>query len=103
MDTRNLKDATQIEVLTYTLNSLFRPQLDRPAGARILVRQPGFLEPANYARGRKITLLGTLSNVTPGRIGEADYRYPVVPAEQLRLWSYTDTRTRFSFGLGIRL
>jgi len=103
MDTRNLKDATQIEVLTYPLNSLFRPQLDRPAGARILVRQPGFLEPANYARGRKITLLGTLSKVTPGRIGEADYRYPVVLAEQLKLWSNTDTRTRFSFGLGIRL
>lgn len=103
VDTRNLQDATQIEVLTYPLNSSFRPQLDRPALARVLIRQNGFLEPQTYAEGRKITVLGTLQKIASGRIGEADYQYPVVEADKIKLWSENDNKTRFYFGFGLRL
>ncbi len=99
----NLRDVTEIEVLTYPLDRSFKPRLDQPAMARILIEQPGFLEPATYARGRKISVLGTLKKITRGRIGDADYRYPVVAADQIRLWRNRESRTRFSFGLGIRL
>ncbi len=103
VDTRNLKEVTQIEMLAYPLNSSFRPQLDRPAIARVLIRQAGFLEPETYSEGRKISVLGTLEKISSGRIGEADYQYPVVAAEKIKLWSTQDNKTRFYFGIGLRL
>jgi len=103
IDTRNLADSTQIEVLSYPLNSSFRPQFERKAQARILIIQPGFLEPESYGEGRKITVLGTLQKITSGRIGDAEYRYPVVAADKIKLWTARDNKTRFSFGIGIRL
>ncbi len=103
VDTRNLKEVTQIELLVYPLNSSFRPQLDRQAQGRVLIRQAGFLEPETYAEGRKITVLGRLEKISSGRIGEADYQYPVVAAEQIKLWTNQQAKTQFSFGIGLRL
>jgi outer membrane lipoprotein len=103
VDTRNLPNVTQIEVLAYPLDSSFRPRLNRQAIMRVLVQQAGFLEPQVYAKGRKITVLGTLQKIASGRIGEADYEYPVVAADKIKLWSESENKTRFSLGIGLRL
>ena len=103
--TQNLKDYTQIEVLAYPLSSYHQPQVqDKPLG-RFIIRHQGFLEPATYAQGKLITVMGIIGDSKKGKVGDSTYIYPVLNSQQLHLWSPTnaDPETSFHFGIGIRL
>lgn len=105
LDTRNLKDATNIEVLAYPLDTSQRPLLEsKPLGRFIIVHQ-GYLEPASYAQGRVLTVLGKVSGSRSGNVGESTYIFAVISSEQLYLWSPDSGRnqTRFHLGVGIGL
>ena len=105
LDTRNLEDSTQIELLAYPLNSSQRPiQASKPLG-RFIIRQPGYLEPTTYAQGRLLTVLGRVGDSQLGKIGEASYSYPVIFADKLQLWSPESEsgNSTFHFGIGIGL
>ena len=101
----NLQQGTQVEVLAYPLDDYHRPLPDREPMGRFLVRHPGFLEPLVYAQGRQLTVLGEVGDSQTGKVGESSYRYPVILAHQLQLWPEQRGfgRTRFHFGIGIRL
>lgn len=105
LDTQNLQHSTQIEVLAYPLNSSHRPLLEKPPLGRFIILQQGFLEPASYAQGRLLTVLGSVEENQSGSVGESRYIYPVIYAQQLQLWSLQKNRSRtnFSVGVGIRL
>ena len=102
---RNLKDATQIEVLGYPLNRNAEPKRNDPPQHRFLVMQPGYLETADYTEGRLISAVGTVTGTQDGKVGEAGYVYPVLNASQLHLWPReTQTRSsepRIHFGVGV--
>lgn len=101
IDTRNLKDNTRIEMLAYPLDSRQRPLLDKKPLGRFLIQQVGYLEPASYAQGRQLTVLGSVGKNQSGKIGESQYTYAVINAKQLHLWSKEDDRNRSSFHFGI--
>lgn len=104
LNVQNLQNFTQLEILAYPLDSSQRPLVNRKPLGRFLIRKKGFLEPENYSQGRLLTVLGKLEESEKGVIGESTYQYPVLNASQLQLWSAGDkNKTRFSFGLGIRL
>lgn len=105
LDTRNLKDTTQIEVLAYPLNTFHRPLQDRKPLGRFIIRHQGYLEPTTYNQGRLLTVLGSVSDSQSGIVGESSYTYPVIHDQQLHLWSQYDERgrTSFHFGVGIGL
>ena len=102
--TTNLKDSTQIEVLGFPLDSNGRPEVDATAQGRFLLDRTGFLEPADYAAGRQVTAVGTVTGTLEGKVGEADYTYPVIHTRQLYLWpperSYGGGSSFFGFGVG---
>jgi outer membrane lipoprotein len=102
--TTNLKDSTDIEVLSYPLDSDQKPQTDQPPLGRFLFQVKGYLEPATYAKDRLITVVGRLSRSQAGKVGESDYVYPVIAAEQLYLWpeerDYNTGGVRFGIGVG---
>lgn len=103
LDTRNLEDSTQIELLAYPLNSSQRPiQSSKPLG-RFIVRQAGYLEPTTYAQGRLLTVLGSVGDSQPGKVGAANYTYPVILADKIQLWSPESegSNSTFHFGIGI--
>ena len=105
LDTRNLKEITQIEILAYPLNSNYRPQLENKPLGRFIINHPGYLEPTTYAQGRQLTVLGKVSGSQSGKVGESLYTYPVISGEQLHLWLPSSERSRTSvhFGVGIGL
>ena len=104
VSTTNLQGSTQIEVLAYPLDSDGRPKSDGTAQGRFILERTGYLEPASYAEGRQITAVGTLTRTQTGKVGEADYSYPVITARQLYLWptarDYGGTSTMFGIGVG---
>jgi len=77
---------TEIEVLSRRLDSGDAPERNDSSPGRFLVRMPGFLDPAVYARGRRVTVLGTVAGVEERPVGELPYVYPVIAAERVKLW-----------------
>ena len=105
LDTRNLKDSTRIEVLAYPLDSSQRPVLGSKPLGRFIIQQQGYLEPATFSQGRLLSVIGSVGESQSGKIGDSAYIYPVINAQELHLWSPVSgqSRTGFSFGIGIRL
>jgi outer membrane lipoprotein len=77
---------TEIEVLSRRLDSGEAPERSDRSSGRFLTRTPEFLDPAIYARGRRITVLGRLAGSEERRVGEIPYVYPVIAAERIQLW-----------------
>ena len=101
---KNMKDKTELEVVGYPLDSENRPDNDAKPIGRFIVTQSGYLETADYAPGRLITVVGTVTETRAGAVGEAKYVYPVVTVNRLHLWPrYNGGRSEpsFHFGLGV--
>ena len=107
VNTRNLEEATQLEILAYPLDRRQRPRTERTPQGRFMVRVPGYLESVDYSPGRLLTVTGTLERTVTGQVGETPYRYPVLGAEDHYLWPREDepatTRPRFNIGIGVIL
>jgi outer membrane lipoprotein len=76
---------TEIEVLSRRLGGGNVPERGDRTDGRFLVRTREFLDPAVYARGRRLTVLGTVAGVEERRVGELPYSYPVINAERIKL------------------
>ena len=86
LTSRNEEDETIIEVIQAPLNYKDKPgNIDLSSG-RFLIEKAGFIDPAVYAKGRKITVAGTIAGTRAEEIGETDYVYPVVQALKMYLW-----------------
>lgn len=105
--TRNLRDQTQLEVLAYPLERDGEPDVAASPQGRFLLLRDGYLEPVDYAPGRQVTGVGTVAGVEKGKVGEADYLYPVMKAEQMYLWPkeqpYQQRNPNVHFGIGVIL
>jgi outer membrane lipoprotein len=104
VQSKNLKDTTQIEVLAYPLDKSGIPNTEAEPQARVLVMQAGYLETADYRQGRLVSVVGAIAGIREGAVGEAQYSYPVVNALQLHLWpkqTKPRTGTDVHFGIGI--
>ena len=102
VDATNLQSHTQLEVLSYPLNRQSRPDLSAKPTGRFLVRHDGYLETLDYAPGRSVTVVGRVGRLATQKIGDAEYAFPVLMDEQLRLWRETDQQSepRVNFGFG---
>lgn len=78
--------STEIEVVQKALDSSGAPRLTDRSEGRFLVVSERFLDPAVYSTGRDVTVAGEVAEPQTRRLGEIDYRYPVVHAIELRLW-----------------
>lgn len=105
LSSKNLKESTQIEVLAYPLDSDHMPLRSKDPLGRFIIQHNDYLETTTYAEGRMISVVGNVSQRKTGKVGEADYVYPVILSKQLHLWSKDSDRsnTSFHFGLGVRL
>jgi outer membrane lipoprotein len=77
---------TEIELLARRLRGDDSPEQSDRSPGRLLLRTPDFLDPAVYAPGRRVSVIGTVNGVEERKIGEIPYRYPVITVERIRLW-----------------
>jgi outer membrane lipoprotein len=80
------KDSTCFEILSKPLDRQARPVDTDETFGRFVACAAGFYDPAVYAPGREVTVVGTLAAPTSRQVGEYEYRYPVVQAETVHLW-----------------
>jgi outer membrane lipoprotein len=104
VETRNLADATELQILAYPLMSSGQPDVTEPPTGRFIARRSGYLESVDYRKGRQVTATGQLTEKRAGQVGEADYTFPVLLADELVLWPEQSERQRsprVNFGLGV--
>jgi len=77
---------TEIEVVQKPASASGEPHLTDKSEGRFLVIVDRFLDPAIYQPGRDITVAGEVRGSEVRRLGEIDYRYPVITALELYLW-----------------
>lgn len=102
----NFQDHTDIEVVAYPLKKNGLPDTSSQPIGRFIARKKSFLEPANFPPGRLLTIDGSVLGTQAGKVGEANYTYPVLLAHDLKLWAPQDSaggsvRPNVHFGFGI--
>lgn len=103
----NLPDHSEIEILAYPLDASQRPRIGaNRADGRFIALVPGYAEPMNYPAGAPITIDGRLAGSRAGKVGEADYVFPLVKVVQSHVWSAAEMRSghpniRFGLGVGV--
>ncbi len=86
MKTTNYKDGAEIIVLETPLGFREKPKGRTHSQGRFIARSTKFLDPAVYARGKRITVAGEISGSTIKSIGQFPYVYPVIMAKEIKLW-----------------
>ncbi len=102
---KNLQDRTLVEIMAYPLDNEGRPRTGQKSQGRFIADYKGFLEPAEYPVGRLVTVTGSVLGYMDGKVGEADYRYPVLQADEIRVWENRQSggwnRPAVSVGVGV--
>lgn len=86
VEVRTEKLRSCFEVVGAPLDASGRPRrVDRSTG-RFIACRSGFYEPQVFARGRELTISGRIDGFETRPVGEFDYRYPHVAADEVHLW-----------------
>ncbi|MBL8296958.1 MAG: Slp family lipoprotein [Rhodanobacteraceae bacterium] len=85
--TVNAAERSCFEVLARPLDARARPQRQDHSEGRFLACRSGFYDPAVFAAGREITVIGSIVGDEIRKVGDYDYRYPRVAADVIYLWS----------------
>ena len=90
-------DSTDMAVLATSLGSKGKPDADGEPDARFIARVPGFLDPVEFAEGRKVTVTGVIAGVESRLVGEYAYPYPMVQVQAYHLWPKEKPRTHYYY------
>ena len=98
INSQNLGDGALIEVLQRPLGRLEEPDETKNSGGRFLVLyDSGFLDPAIFLKGVKITVAGIVEGQrvlqTGGvvQMGELSYSYPYILAREIHIFDNTSS------------
>ncbi|HVC17082.1 MAG TPA: Slp family lipoprotein [Rhodanobacter sp.] len=100
----NLADHSEIELLAYPLDSSQRPRANDSGNGRFIAVMSGFVEPLDYPAGALMTISGRLNGSRAGKVGEANYVFPLVSVAQAHVWSADEMsrgRSNIHFGVGV--
>jgi outer membrane lipoprotein len=100
----NLADHSEVELLAYPLDSSQRPKANDSGNGRFIAVLPGYAEPLDYPAGALMTVSGKLDGSRTGKVGQADYVFPLVTAAQSHVWTTEEMnkgRNNVRFGLGV--
>ena len=100
----NFPDHSEIEVLGYPLDSSQRPQANDSGGGRFIAVLHGYVEPLDYPAGALMTVDGKLNGTRAGKVGEADYLFPLIDVTQSHVWTAEEMvkgRNNVRFGVGV--
>ena len=86
IETRNLKEGTQVIILQRSLGYSEEPLLASTSGGRFIALYNGFLDPAIYKKGRIITVAGIIEGEKMLPLYEIEYSYPYINAKEIYLW-----------------
>lgn len=100
------KGETWLEILQQPLDNRYRPENTDVSFGRFFVVLPGFVDPAIYASGRRISVSGDVSGKLIGPIQNLHYVYPVLSAREhmlIKQEDYVPNPPRIYFSGGVNI
>jgi len=82
----NHRDVSDVVVLRRDLFNQGEPKPSGGEAKRFIARFQGFIDPAEYAREQRLTVVGRLDGNEVLPVGNYDYTHPVVRVEQSYRW-----------------
>ncbi len=79
-------DRTCFEILARELYSDARPNRRDKSDGRFIACKQGFFDPAVYAQGRDVTVVGSVNGTERHKVGEYDYTFAKVDATEVYMW-----------------
>lgn len=101
---KNYAHHSEVELLAYPLDGSQRPRANDSGNGRFIAVMPGYVEPLDYPAGGLMTVSGKLEGSRAGKVGEADYVFPLVQVAQSHVWTAEEMgrgRNNIRFGLGV--
>ena len=92
VNVENKENETWIELVAKDLGAYGQPHDTDASDGRFIARVTGFLDPAIYSEGRKLTVYGRIEDGVERPIGEKRYSYPLVGAVSVFLWPDDEDR-----------
>lgn len=87
VQTRPLANRTCFDMIGSALDRDGRPRdMTDDGSGRFIACREGFYDPAIFQPNREVTVVGRIEGFESQRIGESDYRQPVLAAEAVYLW-----------------
>ena len=88
IETKNTQEGTIIEILQRPLGYSEEPDETQGSGGRFLVLyDTGYLDPALFQKGTKITVAGMVEGEKRIRLGEIEYPYPYLIDREIHVWN----------------
>jgi outer membrane lipoprotein len=99
---KRLADRTEIEVLELPLDSTDAPTRNRTAsqGRFLAYQTKDFLDPAILPPGTRVTIVGEGKGALRKQIDEAEYTYPVMESDYLKVWPARTYDRYYPYGYG---
>lgn len=63
-----------------------KPDINVEPEGRFVAYIDGFVDPVTYSKGRLVSILGTSDGYELGKVGDYEYRFPVMKASGYHLW-----------------
>ncbi|GAD81310.1 Slp family lipoprotein [Vibrio ezurae] len=82
----NLESKTRLELVNLPINSGGKPDINVEPQGRFVAYIDGFVDPTTFSEGRLVTVLGKADGIEEGKVGEFNYRFPVMKASGYHLW-----------------
>lgn len=102
MNVINQPHETLLEIAVLPLNINAQPEIGAHYQGRILAKSPTFLDPVNF-RNHYVTLLGNLTGIRSGRVGNSAYQFITMNIIGYQVWQ-EETQIMpapgFDYGIG---
>jgi outer membrane lipoprotein len=89
-------EGTLLTILQTKTENLDRPEGPETSKGRFMALYKGFLDPQIYAQGRQVTVAGQVAGKRMAKLGEIEYAYPLIKAEQVYLWPRPEPRVYYA-------
>lgn len=85
-EVKNEAKRTRIEVVNLPIGKTGKPDINVEPEGRFVAYIDGFVDPVTYSEGRLVTILGNSDGYELGKVGDYEYRFPVMKASGYHLW-----------------
>lgn len=82
----NTEDGSIVEIVSRPLSAWGRPQRNDQTDGRFIAHLDQVLDLDEVKKGMDVTLVGELTSIEAGTVGDRPYEFPVLTVSKLKVW-----------------
>lgn len=94
----NTDDGSIVEIVSRPLNGWGRPKRNDQTDGRFIAHLDQVLDPKKVKKGMDVTMVGELTAIEDGSVGEMPYRFPVLSVSKLKVWQSEKQSVPYAYG-----